>query len=294
MARITLLFFIIFCAFQTATAQNSSIKISAIQTRFSGNLETDSSGNALENLKSQYGFSIALATDYEFSAYSGFRTEIAYGTRKYERNYAGSAYRIFDKMDSTRVYARGNLASNAAITHHYFDLPLMFYFRTDDNENFGLEVAFGPQVSYLFQTSAKGQATFSGNTEGGARVPEYTTQLKQDYESDDEKTVEFSNTMFDVDNGGRITVPQVTGAYYDVRTSQFNRFNKFDVSLNADVAIWLTKKLGIRFRANFGLLDITNDQGDFKASVLDSNKSPISRSARNTLTTMQLGLNIRL
>ena len=291
---LTVLFII--CSISTTTlfAQDRSFKIGINRTNFRGKPEKDASGKALEKFSSADGITAALTTEIPFDnsgseGETGVRFELCYSSKKFNWNYDGQSYQIFDTEGNSKSYATGKKTINLEVKNHYFELPIMFYRKMD----VGLEIAGGLNLGLLLGSNGKGSMTFDGTTENGTKVPIYTSTLDYDYNKDEATTVVLSEKTFS-DAGQTITLPASMGAYYEARTKNSRAFNNFNIGLNADIAYWFGERIALRIRGSYNFFDLTSNKNTYLRKALDVDKKPIQRKSYENLYNYYLTLEFKL
>jgi hypothetical protein len=286
---ITLIFLVFFClnTNHTLFAQDYGFKIGTNWTNFKGRIEKDKNENDLEAFKSAMGFQVGFTSNYLFSDNIGLRIEMLYAQKSISTSYDGEATKFFYTQNTNRrIIATGHLRSNLKITNSYFEVPLTFYFKTESQIELGLGVNF----ALLASSKGDGEMTFTGNTEGGYAIPEFTAQLNYNFAKDGDTTAALSERVALVEGGGTVRLPQTLGAYYENRTSEHRRFNTIDVGLIGDIKYWLADGLAIGGRVVYSLKDVTNNESDFSQNKLDSNKNLNATYDYDRFLTYQLSL----
>jgi hypothetical protein len=285
----TFIFVIFFClnTNHILFAQDYGLKFGTNWTCFKGQIEKDINGNALESFKPAMGFQIGFTSNYPFSDNTGLRVEMLYAQKCVNFSYDGEATKYFYTQNTNRrIIAKGHLTSNLKIKNDYFEVPITFYIKTENQIEFGLGVNF----AFLANSKGDGEMTFTGNTEGGYAIPQFTAKLDYNYSRDKDTTAALSERVANVEEGGTVRLPETLGAYYENRTSEHQRFNTIDIGLIGDLKYWLSDGLAIGGRVVYSLKDVTNNESDFSQNRLDPNKNLNATYDYDKFLTYQLSL----
>lgn len=215
------------------------------------------SGDSKESYSYSNGFHVGPVVQYKITESFGFKAELLYNQSGGIYKFDGKSFNIFETEDETRILATGDKLIDLNIVNTYLDLPLMGYARIGSFQ-FDAGLKFGLLVS----STGDGKMVFSGATENGTPIEEYSQQLFFNYRKDEAGEADFTEFK-EIYLDGKITkIPSKVGAYY-MDKEKNNFFNSLDVGLNVGMAYYIGRSLYISARANLGLMDVTNDKSDF-------------------------------
>lgn len=236
-----------------------------------GEAETNNNGDELEEFKYTQGFHIGGAVNFKFSDLWGLRAEVLYNQKGLEYRYEGPSYWIFPTVNDGEMISTGTRQTELQITNGYIDIPLMAYIRFSR-----VELEGGVQVAFLVASRGFGEITYNGFTPNGIPIGPFTADLDYNYFSDQTGRNDLPDVETRLVGGTIIEVPTTVGAFYE-REREDQLFNIVDVGLNAGLRFYINKGLFLGFRFNYGLLDVTNDEQDISAQILDAQGMPILR-----------------
>ncbi len=244
--------------------------------------EKDDNGKAVEKFGFDYGFHVGATGSLKFTDDFGLRLELLYSQKNSTYQYDGQAFRIY-QTGAAKVYATGILKTNLLRSNSYIDIPLNAYYRIGRK----LEVSAGGYFSALVGSTATGDITFEGKTDGGTPIVAKTLMAKYNYLSDKagEGVASDGSSTFFAD-GFNFSQPNTVGAYYDFAKKDGNFFKGIDIGLSAGLAYYFNQSLYFSLRAQYGLIDITNNNYDFQQTK--SNKYTLTpRQDKDTNLTIQ-------
>ncbi len=287
MNRLLLLFFCIsLLGIASLSAQDSRISYGIRAglgfSKIVGEAEEDTSGNSLEESKFYTGFNASITLYIELIEDKfGLAPELQFSQKGGKYRYNGQGF-YTESLGSSTVIA-GNRRDAITNINSYVSVPVLVYYRPIER----IRIAAGFDVGILVSSVGNGQNKFNWTDLSGDEQ-EITTALDYAYLSDgigEAKTEE--TTILTVDGGGTvINAPNTIGAYYYYPTDEGNYFNRFDMGLNAEVSVFITRGIALSLRANYGLLDVTNNAYDFSRQTGVAN----SRSDKDRNLSLQLSL----
>ncbi len=288
MTRAILISLVTFLFFSfSSEAQNLSygVKAGLSFSNFQGPNEQDASGNEVENFELVTGFHVGGGVNAKFTDLFGLRAELLYSQKGVQYNFNGPSYWIFNDTDRERIYSTGQRSMIMEITNSYLDLPVMAFVRLGR-----IELSAGVSAGILVASQAAGgELIYSGTTTDGISVDEFTLTLDYSYLSDDFERAPVEENH-DISIGGEIVqVPKSIGAYYEYDGEGEKLFNSLDLGLNAGVSFFLNQGLYIGARLNYGLSDVTKEEGDFSRVKMENNQF-ITRPDKDQNLVMQLSV----
>lgn len=218
-----------------------------------GPTETDD-----EVFESNTGFHIGASFVYSFTDLFGVKAELMYSQKGTQYTYDGPSYFTFYTTNTaTPIFATGNRRSDISISNSYIDIPVLLYYKIGR-----LELEAGVNAGFLIGSSGSGGITFSGTTQAGSPVAEFTTGVDYGYYSNEKGIDAIMGSTTITLNTLQAFRPESTDAYYEAADNDDNKFKTVDFGLNAGLAFFLNKGLYVGVRANYGLSDITNEGQD--------------------------------
>lgn len=223
-----------------------------------GPSETDAEGNDLENLKYNNGFHVGGGAIIKIVDRFGLKAELLFSQKGAEYNYDGPSYRILTNDAEQKFVSTGTRKMVLNLSNSYLDLPIMAYGR------FGkLEVSAGVNVAVLVSSSASGELNYTALSTGGNELANIITVLDYNYYKDEVGQFVGDETKIVEVGSQDAVVPSVEGAYYEYDEKDGGLYNTLDVGLNAGFSYFINRSLFFGFRANYGLLDATNNKVDY-------------------------------
>lgn len=238
-------------------------------SRFTGDMLDDGNGNGnVESFDNSTGFHVGAIVNFKLTDYFGFRTEFLYSQKGTSYTFDGPSYlRLYNNSATNSVVLDANRRASYNINNSYVDIPVMTYVKLGP-----VELSAGVSAGLLLGSRGSGEIAFSGiETPLGQGVDNIIIAVDANYLRDEYQISDF------VDPGSlqvlRTTyvVPTTVGAYYDANNSDENLFNRLDLGLNGQVALFVNKGLFVSARVNYGLSDVTNQQQDVDYRDLEAN-----------------------
>jgi hypothetical protein len=225
---------------------------------------------ANETFTNTNGFNVGLVFDTRFTDIFGVKAELLFAQKGGQISYTGPSYKNFTSISGKTVKTIGTTDYFVEIRNNYLELPIMAYARLSQK----WEVYGGAYVALLLKSSGSGTQTYLGKTNNGNNVPSFKQELAFNYLSDDANTNSGEFLKFDgkdnfTDGSEIIKVPTNVGSYHDLGYKTENYFSSLDYGLNAGITYFMSNGLGIGFRLNYGLKDLTNNTEDVSKITYD-------------------------
>lgn len=225
-----------------------------------------------EAYNSNTGFHIGASFVYSVTDLFGLKAELMYSQKGTQYSYDGPSYFTFYTTNTaTPIFATGNRRTDISVSNSYLDFPVLLYYKIGR-----LELEAGANVGILIGSSGSGGITFSGTTQAGTPVAEFTTGVDYGYYSDEQGVDAIKGSKTITLNTLQAFQPESIDAYYEAADNDEKKFNTLDFGLNAGLAFFLNQGLYVGVRANYGLTDITNESQDI---------SPVGLAAGNRYQT---------
>jgi hypothetical protein len=255
--------------------------------RFLGPSEMDSQGAELEEMVNNTGFHVGAIFNLKFIKEFGARAEILYSQKGGRNRYDGPSFFTLYTVDSDEVQTTGNRKSSININASYVDIPIGVWYRPLN----WLEFSAGGNIGILGGSSGAGQVTYSGISENGGNVPEFSITLEHDYYRNETGDASFgSGSNFIEVDGEQIELPSRSGAYYEFPRGEGSAYNPLDIGVYGGFSLFLNKGFFLGMRVNYGLTDVTNNNNDYSLLSKDSNGEPIPRDDVDRNFTIQTSL----
>lgn len=205
------------------------------------------------------GFHIGASFVYSVTDLFGLKAELMYSQKGVQYSYDGPSYFTFyRKSTGTPIYAEGNRRSDISIANSYIDIPVLVYYKIGP-----FELEAGVNAGILVGTTGSGGITFSGSTQAGSPVSEFTAGVDYGFYSDEQGLdAVLQGTEITLNTIPDFIQPNSINAYYEAADNSDKKYKTLDLGLNAGLAFFLNSGLYIGVRANYGLTDITNEGQD--------------------------------
>lgn len=221
---------------------------------------------------SNTGFHIGASFVYSITDLFGVKAELMYSQKGTQYTYDGPSYFTFYTTNTgTPIFATGNRRSDISVSNSYIDIPVLLYYKVGR-----LEFEAGVNAGLLIGSSGSGGITFSGMTQAGSPVAEFTTGVDFGYINGERGVNAIQGSTPITLNTLQAFLPGSIDAYYEAADNDEKKFKTLDFGLNAGVAFFLNDGLYVGVRANYGLSDITNEGQDI---------SPVSLAVGNRYQT---------
>lgn len=296
---------LLFCSvFMFAQGAKVGIKAGINISTISGPQEKNALGEVLEETKFVPGFHLGPTLSYEFTDKVGFQVELLYSQKggKYRYNDDSSYFLLIEPVDT--LWERTTLATGRKkvfLTRNngYLEIPLMFHYKVLPKLRLGAGVSFG----VLLNSSGVGTMDFTGKIRQVGTVTNldrFTVVLDHKYNRDDGIPDVFESSDVSLQEvltnenplADQLYAPSNVGGYYDFTEIEKSGryFSTLDVGANLELAYVFDTGLYFGIRANYGLLDATNNRYDFNKHQLDDNLDKISRTDRDKNISIQISI----
>lgn len=265
-----------------SSGQNYKIGVKAGLNYFKFKGPLEPAGNETYGLSS--GFHFGVNFTYYLSDFVGFRSELLYNQKGSKQDYDGNGYTIIKQFDDDLIlYGNKDLSMQYSLS--YVTIPLTVVV----NPISKLEISAGVHVDLMIGPQGSGNYIFTGDNDVSFR-----RSLQHRYRNDDPGSFNFNlpDIIIDVD-GELVSLNKSIGAYYYYDEVDGNRFNSFDVGLNAGFAYYINKGLYFGGQFSYGLLDLTQTQFDVSLEELNDDNSFITRTDNDTQLGFQLSIGFR-
>lgn len=252
---------------------------------FSGDLETDQSGNELESYGLATGFHIGVNVAYKFTDLVGLRGELNFSQRGTKYTYEGDSYYILGLHEAESVLIRGNRDMTLNVTNAYVDVPITLYYKVGP-----IELSGGVGAGLSIGSTGGGNIVFEGvSPTSGQDLMPFEIDLNYNYRSDGARQVEASTTEVRVD--GRIfNIPDRVGAYYWFEEKDKDLMKGIDVFLVGGLSFYLNEGFYLGGRVFYGLTDVDRNEYDISLANVSSNGDYNYREDTNRNITYQVSL----
>lgn len=285
MHRIILLFALALLASLPLSSQEFSAGFRAGLnfSTINGPLETDDSGNDLEDYTIKTGFHVGAIANLKFNDIFGLRGELLYSQKGTQYSFVGPSYWVFYTANDMPVYATGNRNTTLTVTNSYIDIPVTAVGRLGR-----LELSGGLNLGILISSRGTGQLSFSGQSAGGSTVDPFTIALEFNYFDDTFQRTDATDVETRRIDGKDVLIPKTLGAYYQTTEEESDKlFNTLELGLIGGLAFYLNQGLYLSFRANYGLSDLTKTNQDISKLSLDASRNFIFREDDDRNLTLQ-------
>ncbi len=235
-------------------------------SKLSGPTETN------ETFTNTSGFNVGLVFDTRITDMFGVKAELLFAQKGGQIAYNGASYKNFIDDKGKKITSTGVSDYFVEIRNNYLEIPIMGYVKLADKWEFSL----GGYIAFLLKSTGSGTLTYSGKTLAGNSVPSFKQELAYNYLTDETNTfsadlIKFGtqNYFTDGPSGDPIKVPTSNGAYADLGYKNGNMFGGIDYGINAGITYFMSNGLGLGFRLNYGLKDLTNNDIDISKISYD-------------------------
>lgn len=252
-------------------------------SNFIAETETDD-----ESFDYNTGFHIGATFVYSITDLFGLKGELMYSQKGTQYSYNGPSYFTFYTSTGNQIFTTGNRRTDVSVANSYIDIPVMVYFKIGQ-----IELEAGVNGAFLIGSTGSGGITYSGTTAIGDPVEEFTTSFEASYFGDDpglESILRAGNVTL---NGIVAFLPESIGAYYEAAENDSKKYKRFDAGLNAGISFFLNNGLYVGARANYGLVDITNQEQDIAVSELGSGNTFLTRDDNDQNLSLQASVGFR-
>lgn len=249
-----------------------------------GEKEMDSQGASLERNGYVTGFHIGVTFNIDIIEDKfGVAPEFLFAQRGGRYQYDGPGSLTLTASNGNEITFQGIKDDALSVVNSYVTIPVMLYYKPVKR----IRLAVGMDVGFLVASTGSGESRFLWTNSAG---DEEVATIDLDYNFNKDKPGEVkSETMKTATFGGTIIeYPESVGAYYFNDTAEGKYFKTLDLGLDADLTVFVTEGISLGFRANYGLLDITNNKLDFSKQNPTESRSDKDR---NLSFMISLGFN---
>lgn len=250
-----------------------------------GPLETDDSGNVLEEYKLSTGFHVGATANLKFNDYFGLRSELLYSQKGAEYDYNGQSFWILYTEADEPVYATGSRSTSLSITNSYIDIPFMAVGRLGR-----VELSGGLNLGFLVSSRGSGELSFTGQTAAGFAVDPFTIALEFNYFDDTFQRTDIDDVELRDIGGKTVVIPKTLTANFQELEGDQKLFNTIDLGLIGGLAFFLNQGLYAGLRVNYGLSDLTKTERDASRKALDGSNNLIFRDDKDRNLILQASI----
>lgn len=274
-------YILIFClGFNAYVQAQANIKFGLraginIGTMF-GEKEKDAAGTTLETFSPRTRIAVGATMRVKLAERFGFGTELMFVQKGAYTRYEGISYLIVPNLaNQTYEGHKRILAMN--LTNGYLQLPVFFY---ADIIKKRLQIDVGITPSILVSSRGIGVLKYI-DPDSPTELVEYDVDAK--YLKDTIGQIRIATTSTGQPRLGRVdgsSVPHpysIGGYYFNTGTKSGNMYKTFDLSASLGMSFYFTEGLRLGFRAEYGLLDVSNNIYDVSNYKLDANRKPVAR-----------------
>lgn len=199
--------------------------------------------------------------------------------------YEGAGSLMLPDEDGNVRLLEGTRKDALSVVNSYITIPVLLYYKPVERVKISLGVDFG----FLVGSAGNGETKLTWTDLAGE---EQVAIMELDYNYNRDEAGEAKSdivTTLAADGGNTIyEYPSVIGAYYFDEVKERNYYNIFDMGLDTDVTLFITRGISLGLRANYGLLDISDDNQDFSQQNTTELRSDTDR---NLSLQISLGFN---
>lgn len=234
---------------------------------FLGDEEMDAAGTSLESFSTNTGFHVGGGVRIEITELFGIRTELLFTQKGTKRTFNGSSFQLFNGPNG-KILTTGGKSVALNISNAYLEIPIMAYGKIGKK----LEVFGGFYGGFLVSSVATGELIYTGGVVEGNNniIPTLEIALDYNYLRDDVgEMIDGVDDIAVMVGNDNVTIPNTLTAYYDLDEKNGNPYNVFDAGLSAGAAFFMNGGLYVSAIANYGLVDVSNEDMDFSNSEIN-------------------------
>lgn len=283
---LALVFFVQFTVH--AQSYHFGVRAGLNYSTFRGPLETD----VIEKFDYNNGFHFGATGMMTFNEYFSVGAEILYNQYGTRYSYEGPSYYIFNIANVK--YLKNDIKLNLNVSNSYINIPVLAYFKPFKK----FEIMAGAYMGFLINPVGSGKLDFGGKFYQSLEY-NYYKDIAGGYALNTNPGNVVSVKVPQPDGEDKIvSLHKIVGAYYQYDATQFNEktgtaFNWFDLGLTGGFQYFINKSLYAGFRAEMGLLDITNDKLDRSLKDINTDGSFILRNDVDKNINFQVSLGFR-
>lgn len=210
------------------------------------------------------GFHIGFSFSRNFTDIWGARAEFLYLQKGFRNSFDGASHLTLERGER-RITHTGIRTTEITLTNSHIDLPITGFGRIAN----WIEISAGVVPSFLVASRGRGDLAFTSD----ALNSDVSLTLDYNYYSDnvgevgeDAETI----TVKERATANDLTIPSSVGAFYfSEEGNDTNPYNFFTLDAVAGVNIFVNRGLYIGLRAQYGLLDSTDNSADFSQAEKD-------------------------
>lgn len=280
---ITLLFLFWISTSLCSQEYNIGVRAGQNYSTIRGNAE------AGEDIGISGGFHFGINFYYNFTDNFSLRSELLYIQHGYKQDFIGPSYYMIRKNDGGIVFENGQAEQSLEISNAYLQIPITGNLTlTRKWEIFG-----GVYVGMLIGPTGRGKLAFE-STENPDDIF-FNQSLDFKYYGDEAgEIVTFGNRpAIILVEGQDVVMPKVVGAYYQYLEKNGNLYNFLDAGISAGMSYYFNRGFYLSLKADYGLLDITNNKMDRSLVALNPDNSLNLRKDRDTHLGIQVSFGFK-
>ena len=243
------------------------------------------SGMDLESNTTAGGFMIGAIIGYKFTDLAGIKGELLYNQKGTKYNYEGFGYQRFPTDIGEQITITGEQRIDLDVSTAYLDIPIMAYGRLGKFEFEG-----GFSVGFLLSSSASGELEIDGVSGSGAPTGPFNGVLDYRYNRDNPGIVTTPDLEALNIDGQVVNVPRILTAFYPFTTDRGRFYNVLDFGLVGGINYYWNQTLYLGARLNYGLSDVTSNDGFDVSRASLNNNDFITQSDKDQNFSIQLSL----
>lgn len=235
------------------------------------------------------GLHFGVTFNYHLTDNAGIRTELMYSQIGSKDSIVGDSYYVFP-VNGERVIKEGHARRTFDINNGYISIPLMAYYYPRKD----LEIYGGIQASFLVNPTAGGLLEFDDGDTSQNLLYSFIQSMDHNYYSDkigEGKT--FGTPIGVLIDDTDVNIFNVAGAYHEWEEKNGSTYKVFDFGLTGGFSYYINRSFFFGFRAEYGLLDITNNKMDRSYASTNSDGSFKLRTDYDHNFSLQFSLGFR-
>jgi len=239
-----------------------------------------------------------------FTPKLGLRGELLYVQRGSGYNFlnedtiVGSPYIIKERISINESFVEfGTLDMVLDFSNGYLSIPITVNYQINKR----WEVFGGLSIDMLLQPTGRGRADFTSNNRPGDIF--FRQSYDFNYRSNDPGELTLLQQVTNAQSDTPIIVgeeikniPKTISAYfnnYDLNQEIEKKYNFFDSHLTLGFNYFINSGFYLGARAEFGLTDITNNDGDFSIGQINSDATPVFNGDHDRSVSLNLSFGFR-
>jgi len=213
-------------------------------------------GTDLESNTTTGGFMVGAIIGYKFTDLAGIKLELLYNQKGTKYNFEGPGYQVFPTQTGGQTTLTGEQRIDLDVSTSYLDIPIMAYGRVGK-----FELEGGVSLGLLLSASGSGELEINGVAASGASTGTYNGVLDYRYNRDNPGIVTTPDLVEINVDGQVVNVPKILTAFYPFTTDRGRYYNVLDIGLVGGINYYWNQTLYLGARLNYGLLDVTSNDG---------------------------------